>query len=215
MKDILDGNPSELPTAPDDPSGLLNRLQSDPTFGSYFQSLSLSTAPVGALPPAGFDFPIFTDPADCAFQLIEGKKPRTHLHGSHLQPAPADAEVEAGLGPFSVFMSGSIDVNIGLSIGYDTNGLRTYLADPKKLASDLLDGFYIDNGIDPATGYQRSGITVEGNIKVGAGALGVILAGVIHGTATLTIGAPGSDTTPGTERSTSAAFSLLTRGTSS
>ena len=97
-------------------------------------------------------------------------------------------------------MSGSIDVNIGLSIGYDTNGLRMYLSDPRKLTSDLLDGFFIDNGIDPGTGYQRSGITVTGDIEVGAGAFGVLLEGKIHGTASLTIGAPGSVTAPGTNK---------------
>ena len=128
---------------------LLTKLQHDPTFGSYFQSLNLSPAPLGSSPPAGFDFPILTDPADCAFQLIEGKNPTLFTFTAPTFNAPADAEVEAGLGPFSVFMSGSIDVNIGLSIGYDTNGLRTFLSDPRQLASDLLDGFFIDDGIDP------------------------------------------------------------------
>ena len=86
LKDILDGNPSALTSAPDDPSGLLNRLQNDPTFGSYFKSLNLSPAPLGSSPPAGFDFPILTDPADCAFQLIEGKNP-TLFTSSRLPPS--------------------------------------------------------------------------------------------------------------------------------
>ena len=70
------------------------------------------------------------------------------------------------LWPLSATLDGSVSATLHFSFGYDTKGVQEAIQDkndgPAKIATDLLDGFYIDT--NPANGPQ---ISITGGIAAG------------------------------------------------
>ncbi len=135
----------------------------------------------------GFAFPIVTDPVDSVFQMLKGQDADLILfHASFSESL--QGTVGAQFGPFSVFLTGGVALDLGLSLGYDTHGLRKFIANPAD-PSLLLDGLFFDTGTHVANGntIANTGISVLGDIGVGAAALVVAVEGDLNGNAMLTL----------------------------
>ena len=148
-------------------------MSQDPGAPQGFFSRSGSSS--GA--SVGFTFPIVTDPVGVAFKLLAGQN-ATLITFKASASAGLHGTVGAQFGPFSVFLTGGIDVNLSLSLGYDTAGLREFAADPSD-PSQLLDGLFFNN--------QETAITLRGNIGIGAAAVVVAIEGDLEGKATLSL----------------------------
>jgi RTX calcium-binding nonapeptide repeat (4 copies) len=158
----------------------------DGDSGGFFESGSS-----GSSTPPVFSFPIVTDPEHVVWQLLAGQD-ATLFNFNAAFAKHAGASVGAYFGVFGVFLSGSIDVAASVSAGYDTRGLRDFVADGNPL--DLLDGFYVDNG-NTGPFKPNTGISLMGNITAGASLLGVTLTGGIDFKGEVTI-APSKDDKP-------------------
>ena len=171
LKDILAGTPTfATASEPNDPNALL--AQANSMTGQFFTAVQ-SQATESSGP--GFSFPIVTDPLACAWELLAGQNADIFKFKAPSFDVHAEAAIGADFGLFSVDLSGFIDVNIALSMGYDTNGLKEFIEHPGDVAQ-LLNGFYVDNAVDP-DGQHHTGVNVNGNIKVGASLAGVTLTG--------------------------------------
>ena len=128
----------------------------------------------------GFEFPIVTDPVHTVFQMLEGQDADLITFHASVS-ANLSAAAGAQFGPFSVFLTGNLDASLALSLGYDTHGLRKFIANSSD-PSLLLDGLYFDTG--KTAGVANTGITLSGDIGVGAAALVVAVEGDLHAGAT-------------------------------
>jgi len=110
---------------------------------------SASDTDAGDTPKPTFSFPVYDDPKSL-IGLLFGRKvdlvtfvmPRYQLANytySQYFPTPV---------PFVfVEIAGKLNASVQLSFGYDTAGLQSYAK--TKQAKDLLDGFYIVDGVGP------------------------------------------------------------------
>jgi RTX calcium-binding nonapeptide repeat (4 copies) len=170
--DATDNSPSDLFSQADS-------MTADPGSSSGF----LSEAQGSTGGSFGFAFPIVTDPVHTVFRMLAGQDADLiTFHAS--ASASLSGAVGAQFGPFSVFLTGSLAVHLNLSLGYDTHGLRKFIADMSD-PTLLLDGLYFDTGTDSA-GNANTGISLDGDIGVGAAALVVAVEGDLHAGAHLT-----------------------------
>ena len=156
-----------------------DKMTEDPGSSSGF--LSEATGSNGSF---GFTFPIVTDPLHTVFQMLAGEDADLITFHASVS-ASLSAAAGAQFGPFSVFLTGSLDLNLDLSLGYDTHGLRKFIADTSD-PTLLLDGLYFDTGMDKP-GIANTGISLNGDIGVGAAALVVAVEGDLHAGAQLTL----------------------------
>ncbi len=123
----------------------LRQLQ-NPNWTAGASQLNTISLP-GQLAP--LDFPIITDPAHSAVQLLLGGDATLF---SFAQGFSADFNLPDiplfGIPPFlGFFLRPKAAFNLSFSFGYDTAGLRAAVsdADASHLQAHILDGFYIDN----------------------------------------------------------------------
>ncbi len=123
----------------------LRQLQ-DPNWTAGASQLNTISLP-GQLAP--LDFPIITDPAHSAVQLLLGGDATLF---SFAQGFSAEFNLPDiplfGIPPFlGFFLRPKAAFNLSFSFGYDTAGLRAAVsdADASHLQAHILDGFYIDN----------------------------------------------------------------------
>ncbi len=148
-----------------------NSMSEDAAGDGFFSEADASSSA-----DFGFQFPIVTDPVRTIFPLLEGQDV-TLISFQASASAGLHGTVGAQFGPFSVFLTGGIDVGLNLSLGYDTHGLRNFVKDGT--LGDLADGLYFDTA--------KTAITISGNIGVGAAALVVAVEGDLSATASLTL----------------------------
>ncbi|MDB6153160.1 MAG: hypothetical protein JWL90_1613, partial [Chthoniobacteraceae bacterium] len=136
-----------------------------------------------------YSIPFLTDPANAVFGLLLGRDAtlftldaKLKLQGDFSKSYPLPLGFEVGF-------AGQIKADLQLHLGYDTFGLREFIADSAnlangvgnvdvgKLAIDLLDGIYmsttthayLDAGIAATAGLDIviASITVEGGVQIG------------------------------------------------
>jgi autotransporter-associated beta strand protein len=118
-------------------------------------------------------FPVMDDPASL-FGLLFGQDVNLVTFNSGQINLP---QVNLGFstnipifGPDYIGISFNFQLlaNLEIELGYDTQGLRDYLADPNSNTSDLLNGFYVQGpyGSDPGT---NIGVTASTTVLAGGG----------------------------------------------
>jgi hypothetical protein len=156
---------------PFDPSGLsstvddaLNSL-SGPEVDQAKQALDQLTNPDGIK----LTFPLFTDPVHSLFKLLLGQDADFVRFAAHFSFDDTE-EQEFGFSGIVVRFGGSIHLDAGITLAYDTFGIRKFLNDPSKSASDFLDGLYIDNSPDPTDhNLPLTHVSISGSISAGLG----------------------------------------------
>ena len=170
LGDVLSGDPSRLKVPGNivPPSNLLE--QADGMSDGFF---SMAASMGGG---SGFSFPIVTDPVHSAWQLLAGGTPDLITYTMPDFSKSAGAEVQANFGVFEVHLNADITFTAALRLGYDTNGLREFVNSGNP--TDLLDGLYVNT--------LHTGLTLTGDVDVGAGLLGVTLDGGITANGVIT-----------------------------
>ncbi len=135
----------------------------------------------------GVTFPILTDPVHNVFSLLTGQNATLFSFKLPEFSLPFTAEIPViAIPPFAgLFLDVKLLITMDLGFGYDTQGLKeivqdtgTGVTDQTKIASDLLDGFYIDNGTHtaiyddyPDLTIYNTGVTISGGITLAAKAV--------------------------------------------
>jgi hypothetical protein len=168
-------------------SSAVNQATASGDIGSFLGSSLLGAGD-------GFQAPFLQHEGEDVLRLMLGqnvdlftfKMPPLHLHLAGTLGLDILGLVKAGL-------SGSVDFDLNFRAGYDTKGLTDYISDPTNPVK-LLDGFYIDTGIDKNLDdgfggtYDRphSGFSARGHIGLSV-AVGVTAEGGIDGNVLLGI----------------------------
>jgi hypothetical protein len=158
--------------------------------GDLSTLLSGTSSQPGA-PPDGLQFPFLTDKGETVMKLLLGQN--VPLVTFQVTPVALALQASAGLDLFGVVglgLSGTIDVNMSLKVGYDTKGIRDYLNSTQGFTSagtplDLLNGFYVDTGSDQ-DGNPHTGIALHGDIGLFASA-GIKVTGGIGANVAITV----------------------------
>ncbi len=135
----------------------------------------------------GVQFPILTDPLHNVFQLLVGQNATLFSFKMPEFSFPFSEEIPViAIEPFAgLFLDVKLLITMNLGMGYDTQGLKELVqdvnqgtTDTSQLASDLLDGFYIDNGTHtaeyddyPDLVVHNTGIDISGTIELAAKAI--------------------------------------------
>ena len=183
LQSVLDADSSGLMVAPDSSVSSDLLQQADGDSDNFFSS-AMSEDGGSDDSGGGFSFPIVTDPSACVWELLAGGNP--DLVRFTLPPFYKDVEgsVGADFGVFGVDLEAELQLRISLSVGYDTQGIRDFIAS-KDDVGKLLDGLYVDNGT--VNGGPISGISLNGHVTAGASLLGVTLSGGITANGDITI----------------------------
>jgi Ca2+-binding RTX toxin-like protein len=120
------------------------------------------------------EFPILTDPTQ-VFNLLLGKD------AEFFKYTLPELSYQAGfdqfipiIGPLGAQFTGNFGARVQLAVGYDSYGIKRFSTSGD--ASEIFDGFYIDNSPDPTgPAGRKSGGEVTANIGA-YGALNVVLA---------------------------------------
>jgi RTX calcium-binding nonapeptide repeat (4 copies) len=156
---------------PFDPSGLQSTIDdalsgfSGPAADQAKQALDQLTNPDGIK----LTFPLFTDPVHSLFKLLLGQDADFVRFAAHYSFDDTE-EQEFGFSGIVVRFGGTIHLDAGITIAYDTFGIRKFLNDPNKDATDFLDGLYIDNSPDPTdNNLPLTHVSIKGEISAGLG----------------------------------------------
>ncbi len=133
---------------------------------------------VGGGGTSGFQFPILTDPLHTAFAMLTGQDATLFSFKMPSLTVPLSIEIPIlAIPPFAgLFADVSVAFTFDLSVGYDTHGLREFVADTasgadaEKLTDDVLDGFYLDNSTN-SDGHAATGFDITGGISLAAKAI--------------------------------------------
>ena len=144
----------------------------------------------------GIQFPILTDPLHNIFGLLTGQNATLFSFKLPEFSLPFSEEIPViAIEPFAgLFLDVKLLFTINLGMGYDTAGLKEFVqdvnmgtTDASKLSSDLLDGFYLDNGTHTAqfTDYpnlviHNTGIEISGGVALAAKAIILKVEGGIY-----------------------------------
>lgn len=136
---------------------------------------------------AGVQFPILSDPVHNVFGLLTGQNATLFTFKMPEFSFPFTEEIPViAIEPFAgLFLDVKLLFTINLSMGYDTQGIKELVhdvssgtTDPATLASDLSDGFYLDNGTHTATfddypnlTVHNTGVEISGGVALAAKAV--------------------------------------------
>lgn len=155
---------------PFDPSGLQSTIDdalsgfSGPAADQAKQALDQLTNPDGIK----LAFPMFTDPVHSLFKLLLGQDADFVRLSAHYSFDDTE-EQEFGFSGIVVRFGGTIHLDAGITLAYDTYGIRKFLNDPHKEAADFLDGLYIDNRPDPTdNNLPMTHVSIKGEISTGS-----------------------------------------------
>lgn len=119
--------------------------------GGFFNSIGTKIASNGIDDPTayGLQFPILTDPAGSVFKLFLGMDADLFTYRMPPTISQFGAAVSFGIPILaSVRLAAGIQFQGDLSVGYDTEGVKEFLASGK--LADLRKGFYINNTVSDA-----------------------------------------------------------------
>ncbi|HEY1600964.1 MAG TPA: putative Ig domain-containing protein [Pirellulales bacterium] len=139
---------------------------------------------VGGDSASGFQFPVLTDPLHSVFAMLTGQDATLFSFKMPSLTVPLSIEIPIlAIPPFAgLFADVSVAFSFDLSVGYDTHGLREFVADTAsgadagKLTDDILDGFYLDNSTNSA-GHAATGFDITGGVSLAAKALIIKVSG--------------------------------------
>ena len=145
---------------------------------------------------AGIQFPILTDPVQNVFGLLTGQNATLFSFKMPEFSFPFSEEIPViAIEPFAgLFLDVKLLFTINFSMGYDTQGIKEFVSDvnsgttdASQLSSDLLDGFYIDNGTHtedfadyPDLVVHNSGVEISGGVALAAKAIIIKVEGGIY-----------------------------------
>jgi hypothetical protein len=134
----------------------------------------------------GFQFPFLKDPVNSAFELLLGQNVTFFTYKTSLDQ-PLNYPLVFGIpGLFDARMNVGLEVRLSLSVGYDSSGLKALVGDISNgnlgtLATDVLDGFYVDNTPPPPGSFAyATGVDLSGQFTAGADVPLVSLTGGIY-----------------------------------
>jgi hypothetical protein len=142
---------------------------------------------VGSDSSSGFKFPVLSDPVHSVFAMLTGQDATLFSFTMPSLTVPLSLEIPILAIPPLAGLFADISVAFGfkLSVGYDTHGLREFVADTatgadaKKLSDDILDGFYLDNTVD-SDGHYATGFDITGGIAIAAKAVIIKVSGGLY-----------------------------------
>ncbi|HEY2827515.1 MAG TPA: hypothetical protein VGJ04_07950, partial [Pirellulales bacterium] len=143
----------------------------------------------------GIQFPILTDPLHNVFGLLVGQNATLFSFKLPEFSVPFSEEIPViAIEPFAgLFLDVDLQFTINLGMGYDTQGLKEIVhdvgagvTDATQLASDVLDGFYLDNGTHtsetegfPPLTVHNTGVSIAGGVALAAKAIIIKVSGGI------------------------------------
>jgi hypothetical protein len=137
----------------------------------------------------GFHFPLLEDPAEVIPQLLTGQDVKLVTYQTPQLQLGLDATLGFNVaGLFGAGLEGKVEVDAGLSIGYDTHGLIQFATSGFNQPGLLADGFYIDD--DPNQTYLNMNVSLTLFAAAGVKVSGSIDGGVavtLHGTPSGTV----------------------------